>query len=292
MAAQMDRVPLGSASIKLTTIHLSPKIGGKGEAIPVKAHCLLLIVPGLACLGVWAAGGTLAHFLLVLCVYGPFLWITVTVHELGHAWAASRCGAAPQELLLWPLGGLLSVAVDGQTPRERFLIAVSGPLTHIPMTLLWVFLAWAFAGFHDDGELAEGWYQRKVAEKYGWDWFEELALTMYHMNILMALFNSIVPCWPLDGAVMAVSIGLMCGKPQDKVAAYCIYASAFFGLVIFGYGLYELITGRGGAMWVFMGAWIAQQTYLLFKERKEGRIDAHPLFATPAPRAARPTAEV
>ena len=52
MAAQMDRVPLGSASIKLTTIHLSPKIGGKGEAIPVKAHCLLLIVPGLACLGV------------------------------------------------------------------------------------------------------------------------------------------------------------------------------------------------------------------------------------------------
>ena len=60
MAAQMDRVPLGSASIKLTTIHLSPKIGGKGEAIPVKAHCLLLIVPGLACLGVWAAGGTLA----------------------------------------------------------------------------------------------------------------------------------------------------------------------------------------------------------------------------------------
>ena len=160
------------------------------------------------------------------------------------------------------------------------------------MTLLWVFLAWAFSGFRDEGGLAEGWYQRKVAEKYGWDWFEELALTMYHMNILMALFNSIVPCWPLDGAVMAVSIGLMCGKPQDKVAAYCIYASAFFGLVIFGYGLYELITGRGGAMWVFMGAWIAQQTYLLFKERKEGRIDAHPLFATPAPRAARPTAEV
>ena len=31
----MDRVPLGSASIKLTTIHLSPKIGGKGEAMPV-----------------------------------------------------------------------------------------------------------------------------------------------------------------------------------------------------------------------------------------------------------------
>ena len=29
MAAQMDRVPLGSASIKLTTIHLSSKIGGR-----------------------------------------------------------------------------------------------------------------------------------------------------------------------------------------------------------------------------------------------------------------------
>ena len=44
-------------------------------------------------------------------------------------------------------------------------------------------LAWAFSGFHDEGELAEGWYQRKVAEKYGWDWFEELALAMYHMNM-------------------------------------------------------------------------------------------------------------
>ena len=28
-------------------------------------------------------------------------------------------------------------------------------------------------------------------------------------------------------------------------------------------------------MWVFMGAWIAQRARLLFKERKEGRIDAH-----------------
>ena len=163
------------------------------------------------------------------------------------------------------------------------------------MTLLWVFLAWAFSGFHDEGELAEGWYQRKVAEKYGWDWFEELALTMYHMNILMALFNSIVPCWPLDGAVMAVSIGLMCGKPQDKVAAYCIHASAFFGLVIFGYGPLRAHHGPRRRDVGLHGRVDRPAHPPPLKERKEGRIDARHArttgsSATPAPRAARPTA--
>lgn len=286
MSSQVDRVPLGNWNLKLTTITLSPKIGGRGEVIPVKGHVLLLIVPALACLAVLSARGDLAAFLLVLCVYGPFLWITVMVHELGHAWMASRCGAAPLELLLWPLGGLLSVAINGQTPRERFLIALFGPLTHIPMTLLWVFLAWCFMGFDAEGELSEGWYRRKVAEEYGWAWFVELSTAIINMNAMMFVFNALVPCWPLDGAVMAVSVGLMCGKEKDTIAAYCIYASCFFALLIFGYGLYELIALGGGAMWLFMGVWIAQQTYLLHNERKEGRLDTHPNFATPAPRPA------
>ena len=79
-----------------------------------------------------------------------------------------------------------------------------------------------------------------------------------------------MPCWPLDGAVMAVSIGLMCGKPQDKVAAYCI-SVCLLRSRHFRLRTYELITGRGGAMWVFMGAWIARTRLLTESGRRAHR---------------------
>ena len=132
MAAQMDRVPLGSASIKLTTIHLSPKIGGKGEAIPVKAHCLLLIVPGLACLGVLGggrqprslpAGALRLRALFVDHGDGPRIGPRVGSFKMRRGPAGAT-----------PLAARRIIECSSRRPdtEGRFLIAVSGPLTHIP----------------------------------------------------------------------------------------------------------------------------------------------------------------
>ena len=59
------------------------------------------------------------------------------VHEFGHALMTKRLGGNVDGIILWPLGGF---ALCG--PTDDFLVgdlkvALAGPMTHIPMTLLW-----------------------------------------------------------------------------------------------------------------------------------------------------------
>jgi Zn-dependent protease len=59
------------------------------------------------------------------------------VHEFGHALMTKRLGGQVDGIILWPLGGF---AFCG--PTDDFLlgdlkVAIAGPMTHVPMALLW-----------------------------------------------------------------------------------------------------------------------------------------------------------
>ena len=62
--------------------------------------------------------------------------------------------------------------------------------------------------------------------------------------------------------------------------------SGLFALALFGFGLYALIVLGGGAISLFLGAWISHQTYLLHKAKKDKLLETHPIFFEPLPAAA------
>ena len=47
-----------------------------------------------------------AVVLYTILLYGPILFFTVLVHELGHCLACRQIGGEAHSILLWPLGGL------------------------------------------------------------------------------------------------------------------------------------------------------------------------------------------
>jgi len=106
------------------------------------------------------------HRARAFIVYGPVLFVTVFLHELGHCFATrqvsdppsregpparsgtpchhqthwwprstvvsdAQVGGAVHGILLWPLGGLAFVGHAGSPARDLY-VAVCGPLTHIP----------------------------------------------------------------------------------------------------------------------------------------------------------------
>ena len=104
--------------------------------IPVYVHIYMFFLVGLqvaqtlASVGLNSTGFTVGAWTFLL--YGPILFGTVLVHELGHC-AAARCvGGRAEEILLWPLGGLAYVA-HSTAPCDDLKVAIAGPLTHIPM---------------------------------------------------------------------------------------------------------------------------------------------------------------
>ncbi len=148
---------------------------GSGEQIPLYAGYIEDLVgtslrnaPLMTGNTPWLIGG--------LAAIG--LFVSVTVHELGHSWMALRYGIEIESITLWIFGGIASLA---QMPKEwnrELWIALAGPAVS-------VLLAVAFYGI----ALTIPASQPVVLFVVGW-----LAIT----NVALTAFN-LLPAFPMDG---------------------------------------------------------------------------------------------
>ena len=152
--------------------------------LPLFAYLIGSQIPGYVALfqraGIAIDGAALQHgatpYLLGL-VGAVGLFLSVLVHELGHAVVARRYGVEVREITLWFLGG---VAQFSAMPRQRgaeAVVAIVGPITSALLALL-TWLSWPLAAGH------------------GATLFVLTYLTL--TNAGLALFN-LLPALPLDG---------------------------------------------------------------------------------------------
>lgn len=62
---------------------------------------------------------------------------SVLLHEIGHCWAASRVGGHAEQMVIWPLGGLVPPYVPPD-PQLELVTAMAGPIVN---TILMLFAA-------------------------------------------------------------------------------------------------------------------------------------------------------
>ncbi len=106
------------------------------------------------------------------------LFVSVTLHELGHSWAALRYGIGIESITLWILGGLAALESLPKEWDREFWIAIAGPVTSVLV--------------------AAGCYAAVLAVP------ESLQVTRFVLgylaltNLLLAGFN-LLPAFPMDG---------------------------------------------------------------------------------------------
>ncbi|HVB88519.1 MAG TPA: site-2 protease family protein [Candidatus Dormibacteraeota bacterium] len=117
------------------------------------------------------------------------LFAIVTMHEYGHALACRQVGGTPDQIVLWPLGGVAYVNPP-QRPGATLWSIAAGPLVNV--ALVPVLLALVFASH------ALGWasimpnlymFLRAVLE----------------IDVLLLVFN-MMPIYPLDGGQILRSL--------------------------------------------------------------------------------------
>lgn len=59
------------------------------------------------------------------------LFVSVTLHELGHSWVALRYDIEIESITLWILGGMASLKTIPKEWNREFWIAIAGPLTSV-----------------------------------------------------------------------------------------------------------------------------------------------------------------
>jgi len=148
------------------------------------------------------------------------LFVSVALHELGHAWAAMRYDLEVESITLWILGGLANL---GSIPREwnkEFWIAVAGPATSV------------LVGAACYGALTVIPASRPVVVFVaGW-----LAVT----NVVLAVFN-MIPAFPMDGGRVLRAL-LARNRPYATATRLAAGVGKTFAIL---FGVFGLL-GAGG----------------------------------------------
>lgn len=225
--------------------------------------------------------------LYVLLGVGLFavLMASVSIHELAHMYAARYRGRQSYFFYLWWLGGMSVYSAHPTSPDHlsNAIIAVAGPMVHIPLTLL--FLAVSVAAHHGGAPFSPppGGAGTVVACLWAdYSWVTQL--------ILMGV-NLLMPAYPLDCSKIAVAVLMLRGMEPNRVATLVAYSTfACGGLVV----LVEvaLVATSGFSVGAFAPlvfvAFLVVSGLQLLRLARAGAASSHPLFRPQPPPAAEP----
>lgn len=143
------------------------------------------------------------------------LFAIVTMHEYGHALACRQVGGTPDQIVLWPLGGVAYVNPP-QRPGATLWSLAAGPLVNV--ALLPVLLAVAMASN------SLGWAVT-MPNLY------RFVHTVWDINLVLLIFN-MLPIFPLDGGqILRSLLWFMVGRARSLQWAVWIGFAGAIGLV-------------------------------------------------------------
>jgi Zn-dependent protease len=143
-------------------------------------------------------GGQIPDAYAVTILTALSFFISLVIHELGHALAARRNGLEVAEIQLWALGGITRTTGTTETPGAQFAVAAAGPLGTLIVIVVCGVLA-ALIGPHQPLlglGVESGAHASPIAV-----WLKVLAI----LNLFVLALN-LVPAFPLDGGQIAQSI--------------------------------------------------------------------------------------
>ena len=201
-----------------------------------------------------ALGGSSTEAYLVAVGSAVLFFVSIVLHELGHAFAARREGIEVHGIDLWLFGGLAKLSRDSKTPGEEFRVAVAGPFVTLLVVALCFGVAVLLSGAGDAFELAlleDGSAPSPV---------ELLVAFVGSMNVILLVFN-LVPAFPLDGGRIARALAWRITGDRAKGTVFSAVLGQGFGLLLIGWGVYELLTDTnstfGAIWWIVLGYLIA-----------------------------------
>jgi stage IV sporulation protein FB len=201
------------------------------KGIDIKVHLTFVLIL------IWAAyhwsqsTGAGVQGALFGVVATVLLFVSVTLHELGHSLQTLKFGVQVKDILLMPLGGVAQIEEIPEEPQKELRIAIAGPLINFAIAALLI----SIAGILNARALTT---IEELLNSLGQaNWTGMLSyLTM--ANLGLGLFN-LIPAYPMDGGRILRAL----------LAMRLDYAQATAIAVKIGQGLAFLL-----GLWGFMNA--------------------------------------
>ena len=197
----------------------------------------------------------------VLAVVSAILFfLSILLHELGHALTAKRLGIGIASIDLWLFGGIAKMERDTRSAGEEFKVAAAGPAVTLIIAAVCFGVASLISGVDAAarGTALEDSGVSGTVAVLGW-----LAL----VNISLLLFN-LIPGFPLDGGRIARAIAWWRTGDRTKATRFAARLGRGFSLLMIVAGLLIafVLGDLFGGIWLvvigfFLGSAARQSEY-------------------------------
>jgi Zn-dependent protease len=197
------------------------------------------------------ANDTKAYALAV--VSALLFFLSVLLHELGHAVVAIRSGIPISGITLWMFGGMAQLERDTETPGQEFKIAVAGPLVTL------VIAAACFAGGSLIASGGDVWSASRFEDTTVGAATAVLGYLAF-VNAVVLAFN-LIPGFPLDGGRIARAIAWWRTGDRNKATRFAARLGRIAGFGMIGVGAYLFLFNNdfvSGIWLAFIGLFLGQ----------------------------------
>jgi len=185
-----------------------------------------------------AAPGSNAFVLAVLSALLFFL--SILLHELGHAWVAIRNGIPIIGIDLWMFGGVAKLGRESTSPGVEFRVAVAGPIVTFAIAGLCFALGSAISSSSD--VLNSSQFESGVSGS-------STAILGYltSINVLLLAFN-LIPAFPLDGGRIARAIAWKVTGDRNRATRFAAMLGRLGGYGMIAFGAYLFLAAGAGLL--------------------------------------------
>jgi Zn-dependent protease len=184
------------------------------------------------------------------------LFVSLIVHEFGHALVARRQGIGVDHIDLYLFGGLTRMNRDAATPGEDFKVSAAGPLATLGVILVCLALDLAIVGPH------------RLTHAIALD--QDIRITpvllslswLLPMNVLLLVFN-LMPAYPLDGGRIARSIIWRVTGSKRTGTIISARMGQGLSLLLAAFGLWLLLNYG-----TFAGLWAIALSFMTYQAAK------------------------
>jgi Zn-dependent protease/CBS domain-containing protein len=184
-------------------------------------------------------------------------FLSILLHELGHAVVAIRNGIAIAGIDLWLFGGVAKMSQETQSPGVEFRVAAAGPAVTVVIAIFCTLLGMAAAGGPE-----EFWNAMAFDAEGSAGGFVAMMSYLTSINVLLLLFN-LIPAFPLDGGRIARAVAWRVTGDRNRATRFAARIGIAFGWALMALGLVLIVVdgqrAAFDAVWFIALGWLLAQ---------------------------------